>query len=70
MLTLQKWFLSFFKGLQPQSVQKDVERTDNVHRLLEGKYLSNHLLFAEDHHGGLPFLLYIFVLSYTEMVTV
>ncbi len=30
-----------FKGLQPQSVQKDVERTDNVHRLLEGKYLSN-----------------------------
>ncbi len=51
------------KGLQPQSVLKDVECTDNVQRLLAGKYLSNHILFTADHYGRLLFLLCVLVLS-------
>jgi hypothetical protein len=43
------------KGLQPRAALEDIEYTDNVQQLLAGKYLSNHLLFAVDYHGWLPF---------------
>jgi hypothetical protein len=50
MLVLQMRFL-LFKVKQPRSVLKDVECTDMNSGLLVGKYLSDHLLFAVDHHG-------------------
>ncbi len=55
---------------QPQSVLKDVECTGKAQRgFWWGKMLSEHLLFAADHHGGLLLVLCILDLSNTEVMT-
>jgi hypothetical protein len=53
------WFVS--KILQPQSVLKDVECTEKRSRTIGGKILSDHLLFAGDHHGQLRLSLCVLV---------
>jgi hypothetical protein len=50
MLYCRNSFFSFFKVKQLQSVLKDIECTEMFSGILAGKYLSDPLLFAVDHH--------------------
>jgi hypothetical protein len=68
MLVLQKWFLSFLKFWQLQSVLKDNECTDMHRGLMAGKCLSD-LLLAVDRHGQL-LVPPVFFSSNTEVLSV